>query len=263
MGASIAAIIASAGASTRMADETGGKKKEYLELPFFSKEGEPLTVLGAVVTAFSSCSGVGPIIISVPPGGESVALASLPAKLRYAEETPHGRIIFVAGGPTRRSSVHNALSRLEEPDLRSLEVSYVLIHDGARPWVSHDLIERIIEAAIRFGAAIPALPLTETPKELYSRELRSRELGSQENETCEEVKFIKRHLKRTELCGAQTPQGFKFPDILRAHEKAAEREKRENLEYTDDAEVWGEFIGKVAVIAGDHANRKITYPGDL
>ena len=264
MGASIAAIIASAGSSARMAGGTGGIKKEYLELPSLLKEGKPLTVLGAVVSALTSCPGIGPIVISVPAGGESAALTSLPAELRsakpcsgelyFGEDHPHRRILFVTGGPTRRSSVHNALSLLETADdLRCCEVSHVLIHDGARPWVSRDLIERIIETTIRFGAAIPALPLNETPKELCSGEL----------ENCEDVKFIKRHLKRGSLCIAQTPQGFKFPEILRAHEKAAEREKTENLEYTDDAEVWGEFIGKVAVISGDPANRKITYPGDL
>jgi 2-C-methyl-D-erythritol 4-phosphate cytidylyltransferase/2-C-methyl-D-erythritol 4-phosphate cytidylyltransferase/2-C-methyl-D-erythritol 2,4-cyclodiphosphate synthase len=62
---------------------------------------------------------------------------------------------------------------------------------------------------------------------------------------------------------AQTPQTFAFPDILRAHEKAAERELREGYEYTDDAEVWGEFIGPVASTPGSAKNRKITYPEDL
>jgi 2-C-methyl-D-erythritol 4-phosphate cytidylyltransferase/2-C-methyl-D-erythritol 4-phosphate cytidylyltransferase/2-C-methyl-D-erythritol 2,4-cyclodiphosphate synthase len=62
---------------------------------------------------------------------------------------------------------------------------------------------------------------------------------------------------------AQTPQGFAFPEILRAHEMAAEREVREHYEYTDDAEVWGEFIGPVAVVEGSPRNKKITFPEDL
>jgi 2-C-methyl-D-erythritol 4-phosphate cytidylyltransferase/2-C-methyl-D-erythritol 2,4-cyclodiphosphate synthase len=126
--------------------------------------------------------------------------------------------------------------------------THVLIHDGARPWIKRDLIERCIEAAIRYGAVIPALPLVETPKEI---------------ELTDGAQFIKRHLRRTALCTAQTPQGFAFPEILRAHEKAAEREEKENFDYTDDAEVWGEFIGQAAVIPGDPENRKITFPEDL
>jgi len=129
--------------------------------------------------------------------------------------------------------------------LESHKPSHVLIHDGARPWIKPDLIERVIDAVIRHGAVIPALPLTETPKELDSS-----------------LEFITRHLRRKNLCAAQTPQGFRFPEILRAHEKAAGN-TGEKFEYTDDAEVWGEFIGQVAVIAGDPENRKITYPEDL
>ncbi|GHV58148.1 hypothetical protein AGMMS49579_25110 [Spirochaetia bacterium] len=94
-------------------------------------------------------------------------------------------------------------------------------------------------------AALPLLPLLETPKEIG------------------EDGFVKRHLRRANIGAAQTPQGFAFPEILRAHEKAAERELREKFEYTDDAEVWGEFCGPVAVVKGVPENRKITFPEDL
>ena len=285
MGAPIAAIICAAGSSKRM----GGIKKEYIDFPSPSK-GEPSTVLASVVAAFASCERIGPIIIAVPTRGEDAALASLSAEQRSLIK---GRIFFVQGGATRRSSVHNALLHLKAGE-RSAEISQVLIHDGARPWVSSDLIERVIEASLRYGAVIPALPLTETPKELFPRDCNPLDYNSadccyappgaaaenksatpdaqsQNNfllpgaaaQTSGQVSFIKRHLKRRELCSAQTPQGFKFPEILLAHEKAAEREKKENIEYTDDAEVWGEFIGQVAVISGDPANKKITYPEDL
>jgi len=266
---SIAAIICAAGSSRRFAarrfaDRTGGVKKEYLPLEEPAAEvrmgsdqrsiGPPpeksLTVLGAAARAFASSPLIGLIVIVVPPGpkeAEEAALASLPEELRsevLLSNPGHRRIFFVSGGPTRRASVYNALLFLE-----SFHPSHVLIHDGARPWIKPELIERIVDAAIKFEAVIPTLPLTETPKEL-------------------EDGFIKRHLRRGELCTAQTPQGFKFPEILKAHKKAEEREKAarvagEVLEYTDDAEVWGEFIGKVAVIPGDPANRKVTYPEDL
>ena len=223
----------------------GGVKKEYLPL------GEKnLTVLGAAVAAFTSCTQIGPIVITVPAGEENAARAKLPPELLdtgpYGRE---GRIFLIPGGRTRRASVYNALLFLE-----AYHPSHVLIHDGARPWIKQNLIERIIDAVILREAVIPALPLLETPKELGG--------------TTDEPAIIKRHLRRENLCAAQTPQGFRFPEILRAHEKAAEKEEAarnagENFEYTDDAEVWGEFIGQVAVIPGDVENRKITYPEDL
>jgi 2-C-methyl-D-erythritol 4-phosphate cytidylyltransferase len=99
-------------------------------------------------------------------------------------------------------------------------------------------------AVMRYRAALPLLPLTETPKEYQGG-------------------FVTRHLRRAAVGAAQTPQGFAFPEILRAHEKAAERELADHAEYTDDAEIWGEFMGPVAVIPGAPENRKITFPEDL
>ena len=233
MRVSIAAVICAAGSSERM----GYTKKEYLPLP----GKEPLSVLGAAVSAFASCNQVELLVITLPPGEENTqaeaALDSLPSELR-----DRSRLHFVAGGQTRRASVHKALLHLEE-----FKPSLVLIHDGARPWVTQDLIERTIQAAIKYRAVIPALPLSETPKEVS---------GTSE-------KFVERHLKRAKLYSAQTPQAFAFPEILIAHEKARAREENEHIEYTDDAEVWGEFIGPVAVIDGETANKKITYPEDL
>jgi 2-C-methyl-D-erythritol 4-phosphate cytidylyltransferase len=193
-------------------------------------------VLGAVVHAFASLERIGPIVIAVPPGDEHGKAASfLPPEILEREN-----LFFVSGGESRRVSVHRALLFLE-----NAAADYVLIHDGARPWVGPELIGAIIDAAVRWGAAVPVLPALETPKELD---------GSG---------FIRRHPKRADMVFAQTPQGFSFPAILRAHEKAAQGEKNEGREYTDDAEVWGEFVSPVAVIPGSRENRKITFPGDL
>jgi 2-C-methyl-D-erythritol 4-phosphate cytidylyltransferase / 2-C-methyl-D-erythritol 2,4-cyclodiphosphate synthase len=258
--AHIAAVICAAGSSKRM----GGVKKEYLALPSLSKENSfsdlksPLTVLGAAVSAFASLPQIRPIVITVPPGEESEARSRLPKELIENE-----RVFFVSGGKTRRASVHNALLFLA-----SHKPSHVLIHDGARPWIKPALIEKIIEGAIKYGAAIPALPLVETPKELNHANEKSNNFyhgghGGTQSDESKDYGFIKRHLRRENICTVQTPQGFAFPEILAAHEKASEIEAKEGFEYTDDAEVWGEFEGQVAVISGDSENRKITYPEDL
>jgi 2-C-methyl-D-erythritol 2,4-cyclodiphosphate synthase/2-C-methyl-D-erythritol 4-phosphate cytidylyltransferase len=229
----------------------GGIKKEYIALPFLSKE-RTLTVLGAAVSAFAALPQIAPIVITVPPGEENEARSCLPKEFQSKPkntkpentESENERVFFVPGGKTRRASVHNALLFLAAHN-----PSHVLIHDGARPWIKRDLIEKTIEAAIRCGAAIPALPLTETPKEL----LRSKDP--------KECGFVKRHLRRENICAVQTPQGFAYGELLASHEKAAEKEEKEGFEYTDDAEVWCEFAEPpVAVIPGDPENRKITYP---
>jgi 2-C-methyl-D-erythritol 4-phosphate cytidylyltransferase len=222
-------------------------KKEYLPLGegLLDAEGKPLTVLGASVLAFAAFPRIETIAIAVPAQGELEARKALPGYLlspREGEqaEKPRPRILFVPGGANRRLSVHHALSFLA-----AYKPGLALIHDGARPWVSASLIAAIVRQTLKYGAAIPLLPLVETPKEIDGEG------------------FILRHLRRAGAGTAQTPQGFLFPEILCAHEKAAERELAEGREYTDDAEVWGEFRGPVATVPGESGNRKITFPGDL
>jgi len=249
MGFSIAAVIVAAGSSSRM----GGVKKEYLPLselprPLDSRFSEetPLTVLGAAVSAFVSCPGIELVLIIIPQGDEKTVRKSLPRDLFSG---PKKQIHFISGGVTRRASVFNALLWLKDSN-----PSHVLIHDGARPWIKPELIEKVIQGVKKFDAVVPACPIVETPKELN---------GLLETSDPDKPLFIKRHLKRAAICTVQTPQAFKYPDILYAHEKARIKEEKEKIEYTDDSEIWGEFIGEVAVIPGDQDNRKITYPEDL
>ena len=237
-----AAVICAAGASVRM----GGIKKEYQKLKpeMTHNGGGGLTVLGAAVSAFASAASVQIIVIAVPENGEAAAREALPPEYLAAQEP---KVLFVNGGKTRRASVFNALSFLTPYNPR-----YVLIHDGARPWVRASLIENIIEEVKKYGAVIPLLPLTDTPKECDAPwEIQP---GGETPPV-----FIKNHLKRANTGIAQTPQAFKFPEILRAHKKAALVQE----DFTDDAEIWGRFCGQVAVIPGSPENRKITFPEDF
>jgi 2-C-methyl-D-erythritol 4-phosphate cytidylyltransferase/2-C-methyl-D-erythritol 4-phosphate cytidylyltransferase/2-C-methyl-D-erythritol 2,4-cyclodiphosphate synthase len=147
--------------------------------------------------------------------------------------------------------VFNALLLLEtySPD-------YVLIHDGARPFVSTRLIESIIEAVKKHDAVVPLLPLSDTPKQCFASLWDRPWTGTREV-------FIKEHLIRSYIGIAQTPQGFAFPAILRAYEEAASIYSEGFIEFTDDSEVWGNFYGPVAAIPGSEENRKITYPQDF
>ncbi|MCL2213694.1 MAG: 2-C-methyl-D-erythritol 4-phosphate cytidylyltransferase [Treponema sp.] len=223
----IAAVILAAGASSRM----DGVKKEYQKLP------SGITVLETAIRTFSSVASVDIICIAACETTE--AQDAITPECR---ELLKSRIVFTDGGATRCASALNALRALSR-----FNPGYVLIHDGARPFVSIQMIENIITAVREYGAVIPLLPLSDTPKECEASEK-------------EQIMFIKSHLKRMNVGIAQTPQAFKYSEILRAHEMAA---STEDEEFTDDAEVWGRFAGNVAVIPGDPANRKITFKEDL
>jgi 2-C-methyl-D-erythritol 4-phosphate cytidylyltransferase len=233
-----AVVICAAGSSSRM----GGIKKEYRKVIV---SGVQRTALEACVAAFVSINSIEIIVIVIPKDTEETARAALSKEFISALKP---RIYFVNGGQTRRASVYNALSFLV-----NFNPGMVLIHDGARPWVSNSLVLEIINAAGKYGAAIPVLALSDTPKECDAPLLNS-------TPGDEAFVFIKTHLKRANTGIAQTPQGFKFPEIFFAHEKAV---KVEDEEFTDDAEIWGRFYGDVAVIPGLPENRKITFPQDI
>ena len=257
MGIQVAAVITAAGSSARM----GGIKKEFCLLPAGSsisenEKDEHLTVLGSAVLSFAVCPRIDLIVIVIPRGTEETARDALPSDLRKIISSGQasggpvpGRpfpcrpgIIFTEGGSSRQSSIYNGLRLLE-----NFHPSWVLIHDGARPWLKTGLIENLIDAVFLHNAVIPFMSLAETPKEV-------------DFSGADGSGFITRHLKRRFTGVAQTPQAFAYPGILEAHKKAAENE---STEYTDDAEIWGEFNGTVAFIPGDPENRKITFPGDL
>ena len=142
-----------------------------------------------------------------------------------------------AGGATRQASVRAGLEALEPraPDV-------VLIHDAARPFASHALIERAIAAAERTGAAIPGLAVTDTIKIVDSHGM------------------VGETLDRTQLRAIQTPQAFAFAPLLEAHRRAA-REGRDD--FTDDAAL-AEWAGmQVVVFDGEPANIKITHAEDF
>ncbi|MCW8835192.1 MAG: bifunctional 2-C-methyl-D-erythritol 4-phosphate cytidylyltransferase/2-C-methyl-D-erythritol 2,4-cyclodiphosphate synthase [Rhodospirillales bacterium] len=138
----------------------------------------------------------------------------------------------VFGGETRQESVLNGLESLvdDRPDI-------VLVHDAARPFVSNRVISSVIEALGRAPGALPALPLTDTIK----RSARG---------------LILETVDRSGLYRAQTPQGFRYDDILRAHRGAA------GCALTDDAAVMEKAGLDVLLVEGCEENFKVTTPED-
>ncbi len=118
----------------------------------------------------------------------------------------------------------------------------VLIHDGARPWVSEKLIKEVINATVKHEACIPVIEQPDTPKLVGNSG------------------FIIKHLKRNRILGAQTPQGFSYDKIFRAHQIASKRGK---YNFADDSEIFNLYFHPVYTIPGERNNKKITYPEDL
>jgi len=139
----------------------------------------------------------------------------------------------VNGGATRQESVALGLE-----SLAAQAPARVLIHDAARPLVDHGVISRVLAALETSPGAVPALAVADTLKR-----------GDGE--------FVAATVDRRDLWQAQTPQGFRFQDILAAHHRAG------GEELTDDAAVAERAGLAVAIVEGSEDNFKVTRPGDL
>ena len=211
-----AVIIVAAGRGQRFGGET---PKQYLMLG-----GQP--VVRHCVTAFA-CHPAIDIILPVIHPDDAATLKDALDGLAYAAP--------VAGGASRQRSVLNglhALAALPSPP------DYVLVHDAARPYVPADLLQRVLDALQTSPGAIPALAVVDTLKRVGDDAM------------------IAETVPRDGLWRAQTPQGFRFQDLLAAHETAPEG-------LTDDAAVMEAAGVAVALVDGSEHNIKVTTPEDL
>lgn len=218
---SFAAIITAAGKSERFSQ--GTVKKEYLTI-------NGRTVIQQAVAPFLAVPSLRLVVVTCPEGGQEECAVAL-GDLFERQSVP---TMLCEGGATRQESVRKALGMIRSI---GMPVGYVAIHDGARPFVTTDLIIRTLATATVFGGAAPALPSTDAMK------------------TIDEQGMITGHLERRHTISVQTPQIFRFPDILEAHEQAA----RTGKAYIDDTEIFTDSGRRVGVCQGDRANRKITY----
>lgn len=231
-----AAILTAAGSSTRM----GGIKKEYRTLsPDLS---ETITVLSQTLYQFLSSNFFSVIIITLPENHEQLVKEILSKDERIASLFSDTSIFFVQGSLTRQASVFNGLKFLARYETENNTFfQNVLIHDAARPWISLSIISAVLEKTQIQGAAVPVIAPSDTLKEVDAN-------GK-----------ITRHLHRDATFCVQTPQGFNFKAILQAHQLA----ESDGNTYTDDTEIWAQYIGDVYTIPGSIENKKITWPGDI
>jgi 2-C-methyl-D-erythritol 4-phosphate cytidylyltransferase len=212
---SFAVIIPAAGSSTRF----GGPRNKLLE----PLAGRP--VLARTVTAFLARPDVAQVIL--PTGLEELAQL-LPAD---------PRITICPGGQSRAHSVQNGLAAVTN------SIEWVAVHDGARPLISQELIDRTLAVAVEHGAAVPALAVSLTIKQATGP-LPAR---------------VERTVPRRDLWAMQTPQIMRRDALAQAFATCP----IPLAQVTDDVQLIELAGGEVWLVPGDERNLKITTPIDL
>ncbi|MGB0960117.1 MAG: 2-C-methyl-D-erythritol 4-phosphate cytidylyltransferase [Halocynthiibacter sp.] len=165
---------------------------------------------------------------------QSIIIVHHPDDQKIMDQLDLRGTILTPGGKTRAASVYEGLLVLPEA------TEHVLIHDAARPFVSHVLIDEVLEALKTSKAAAPGLPIVDA--------LWHGDDG-----------HVDHSVPRTNLYRAQTPQGFRKTAIIAAHERAL----KADIDPKDDVEAALAAGLKVAITKGDDGNFKITYPDDI
>jgi len=184
------------------------------------------TTLSRVLDLFLGMEEIDQVVVVGPPS----QLERAQAEVRLLE--PVKSVKVCEGGETRQQSVRAGLGLLEG-------CTHGLVHDAARPLASPALVRRVLRAAVESGAAIPALP----PRDAVKRIEGGRLVES---------------MDRSRVVLAQTPQGFAYPLLLRAHFEAADA----GLVGDDDAQLVAAAGHQVVVVPGESANIKLTTAED-
>lgn len=217
----ITAIVLSAGSGKRM---HAAMPKQYLDLC-----GKP--VIAWTIEAFERCRRVTDIVLVAGASDLDYCRRDIVDKYGFSKIKK-----IVPGGAERGDSVLCGL-RASDPD-----TSYVLIHDGARPMIDQQALDRIIDGVMKYHAAVLGIPAKDTIKVVDGEE------------------YVINTPERSRLRLMQTPQAFDYRLILDAYEKVI----GEGVKVTDDS-MAAEYAGnvKVRIIEGSPANIKITTPEDL
>ena len=215
------ALIPAAGMGRRM---NAGYNKQYIQL-----NGIP--IVGRTVAVFEKLELVDHIYLVIPED-------EIPFCRQEVVEAGGFRKVraIIPGGSERQYSVLNGLRALEAP----ADEDIVIIHDGVRPFVTADMIQRSIASALVNDGALTAVPVKDTIKMVQEG-------------------VVRETPPRESLWQAQTPQTFRYGIIRRVYEQAA----ADGFLGTDDASLVERAGGAVAVVMGDYRNIKITTPEDL
>jgi 2-C-methyl-D-erythritol 4-phosphate cytidylyltransferase len=212
---SAVAVVPAGGVGVRMG---GGRPKQYLTLG-----GAPILV--HTLRALARCR----LLEVAAPADRVEATRALLARFRVPRV-----LAVVAGGEERQESVKLGLEAVPS------EAAWVVVHDAVRPFITPEIVERVLIAARVPGAATCGWPVRETVKRVRD-------------------KVVESTLPREGLWLTQTPQAFRRALLAEAHDKAA----RDGYRATDDAMLVERLGGRVSMVEGLPQNLKITTPDDL
>ncbi|MFZ0772074.1 MAG: 2-C-methyl-D-erythritol 4-phosphate cytidylyltransferase [Candidatus Sulfotelmatobacter sp.] len=233
----VVVIIPAAGLGTRMAPMPVGAKGKQKAPPskqFTELGGTPILI--HTLRTFASVDAVSEIWIALREN----EIAGFHARLESeAKDVLSKKVELVVGGEHRQQSVESALNAVA-----AAADDIVLVHDAVRPFVTHEIIQEVIEAAAKYGAAIAGLPAVDTVKQV---------------ERTAEGALIKATIPRAGIVMAQTPQGFRYGVIKKAFDEAS----ADGFLGTDEASLVERSGHDVAVVMGSPRNIKITTPADM
>ena len=234
----VVVIIPAAGLGTRMAPMPVGAKGKQKKLPlskqFTELGGTPILI--HTLRQFASVDAVNEIWIALREGEIAGFRAQLDSE---AKNVIKKKVEVVVGGEHRQQSVENALQAIA-----ASADDIVLVHDAVRPFVTRQIIQEVIDAAVKYGAAIAGLPAVDTVKQV---------------ERTSEGALIKATIPRAGIVMAQTPQGFRYAVIKKAFDEAS----ADGFLGTDEASLVERSGHDVAVVMGSPRNIKITTPADM
>jgi len=231
----VVVIIPAAGLGTRMAAAPSVRMaKPATSKQFTDLAGTPILI--HTLRRFAAHPGVSEIFVALREN-EMAPFRSRVEK--SAKDLLQKKLELVVGGEHRQQSVANAIGAVQAADS-----DVVLVHDAVRPFVTPEIIDEVIHAAEKYGAAIAGLPAVDTVKQV---------------ERTAEGALITATMPRERVVMAQTPQGFRF-DVLK---KAFNEAIADGFMGTDEASLVERSGHDVAVVMGSPSNIKITTPADL
>ncbi|MCA9310369.1 MAG: 2-C-methyl-D-erythritol 4-phosphate cytidylyltransferase [Phycisphaerales bacterium] len=234
-------IIPAAGKSTRFEGPVSKLEQDL--------GGRP--VLQRTVEVFSKHPEVDHIIVAGPHEGFEEF------KVRHGDKLGLLGVTLCRGGVTHRwETVRAALDEVPE------DSTHIAVHDAARPCVPLDLLERVLEAASKYPAVIPAIAVSDTLKRVSAEATKDVDIDPLDailgdaGKTLTDVRRVEATLDRANVMAVQTPQVFEAEILRRAYAQS-------DLTSTDDAGLVERLGVEVTVVEGDPRNLKITRPVDL
>jgi 2-C-methyl-D-erythritol 4-phosphate cytidylyltransferase len=231
----VVVIIPAAGLGTRMASAPSAKgKKAAPSKQFTHLGGTPILI--HTLHKFAETPEVKEIYVALRVNEIAAFRSRLESEGR---DILQKEVNLVEGGEHRQHSVANALSKIA-----AAPEDIILVHDAVRPFVTKEIIQEVIHAAQKYGAAIAGIPAMDTIKQV---------------ERTAEGARVSATIPRERVVMAQTPQGFRYKLIRKIFDEAA----ADGFLGTDEASLAERAGHEVAVVMGSPRNIKITTPGDL